>query len=54
MEKRGGFAHDLCVVGLSKHLPEYLPYFKEQKTHVEYMILYIVSKKKNKHYGKTP
>jgi hypothetical protein len=44
--KGGGFACDLCVVGLSKHLLEYLPYFKEQKYHVESMILYTVSQEK--------
>ncbi len=45
MEQSGMFARDLCVVGLSKHLPEYLPYFKEEKNHVESMILYTGSKK---------
>ncbi len=45
----------MCVVGFSEHLPEYLPYFEQQKNHVEFTILYVVSKKIiNKHYGKTP
>ncbi len=47
MEQIGLFACDLCVVGLSKHLLEYLTYFEEQKNHVESMILYTVSWKKS-------
>jgi hypothetical protein len=54
MEQSGGFAHDLCVVGLSEHFPEYPLYFKEQENHVVSMILYIMSQKKIKHYGETP
>ncbi len=47
MEQSGGLARDSRVVGLSKHLLEHLPYFKEQKNHVESMILYTSSPKKN-------
>ncbi len=54
MEQRGGFARDWCVVGLSKHLPDYLPYFEEQKNHVESIIFYAMSRKKIKHHNKTP
>ncbi len=35
MEQSGRFPRDLCVVGLSKHLPEYLLYFKEQRNHMD-------------------
>jgi hypothetical protein len=45
MEESGGFACDLVVVGLSKHLPEYLPYFKEKKPRGIYDTLHSVSKK---------
>ncbi len=47
MEQIGGFASDLCVVRLSKHLSEYLLYFEDQKNHIESMILYIVCPKKS-------
>ncbi len=54
MEHSGGFARDSCVVGFSKHLLKYLLYFEEQENLLESMILYTVSQKKIKHYGKTP
>jgi hypothetical protein len=54
MDQSGGLASDSCVVGLSKHLPEYLPYLKEKKPCGIYDTLHSVSKKKMKHYGKTP
>jgi hypothetical protein len=54
MEQSGGFACDSCGVGLREHLPEYVPYFEEQKKHLESMILNTVSQKKIKHFGKTP
>jgi hypothetical protein len=53
MEQSGGFARDLFVVGLSKHLPVYPPYIEEQKNNMESMILFTVPKKKIKHYGTT-
>ncbi len=59
MEQSGGFARDLCVVGLSKHLPEYLPstYCTSKNKKNTWNLWYstqCLQKKKIKHYGKTP
>ncbi len=55
MEESGVFARDSYVVGLSEHLPDYLPYFEEQKPCGIYDTLHSVSKKRKiNHYGKTP